>query len=163
MKVAYITPSLEKCGPNVVLHNTVQGMLENDVECEVFYFNKSDKELKFECPTKKITDYTSLYRSLKSFDVVHSNGFKADFVLLLLKTFTPLDSKIVTTIHNNVYHDLYYGKGLFFHYLLELYGLLYFVFLMSVLFYQKMLLVIIGIYHLSQKIMLYIIQYLQEI
>ncbi|ODA22605.1 glycosyltransferase family 4 protein [Photobacterium damselae] len=114
MKVAYITPSLEKCGPNIVLQNTISGMVKNNIECEVFYLNDSDKEILVATKKTKIINFISLYKALKDFDIIHSNGFKPDFIVFLLKVCTPLKAKIITTVHNNVYHDLFYSKGMFF-------------------------------------------------
>ncbi|PSW29341.1 hypothetical protein C9J21_19765 [Photobacterium phosphoreum] len=115
MKIAYITPSLNKCGPNVVLSNTIDGFNNNNnIQCDIFYLKDTKDNIKFKASTYKITSLFELYKQMKNHDIIHSNGFIPDFIAFLFKVISFGRIKIITTVHNNVYHDLYYSKGLLF-------------------------------------------------
>ena len=129
MKIAYITPSLNKCGPNVVLNNTVEGFSYSDsIQCDIFYLKDTKNNLKFKTPTYKITSLFELYKEVKSYDIIHSNGFIPDFIAFLFKLISFGRIKTITTIHNNVFHDLYYSKGILFSMIFGSLWCLFFIF-----------------------------------
>ncbi|MFM5372051.1 glycosyltransferase family 4 protein [Aeromonas caviae] len=118
MKVAYLTPSLRKSGPNVVLFNLLSGLSanKNNLICDVYYFKNADNLMPFDSIDNirvlKVNSLLSLYKSLKGYDVIHSNGIVPDFYAFIFKCLLLFKVKIVTTVHNNVYHDLFYAKGI---------------------------------------------------
>lgn len=113
MKIAYVVSSKKKCGPNIVILNIVKE-LANKHEMEIFFLDESDDDV-FECVNVKSTQIkkaSDLKEHLKRFDIIHSSGIRPDALVVLCKVIYRVKCKIITTIHNYVFQDLYYSYGL---------------------------------------------------
>ncbi|MFL1805273.1 glycosyltransferase family 4 protein [Plesiomonas shigelloides] len=121
MKLLYITPSLIKCGPNVVLSGLVKGLNNSENEIDVIFLDDKKQGIDFGCNPVKFK--SSIFwqiltgKMVIDYDVVHSHGLRADFIALLLKLtmilkFKTKKPKFVTTIHNYVFQDLFFTKGI---------------------------------------------------
>ncbi|ENM5901529.1 glycosyltransferase family 4 protein [Vibrio mimicus] len=121
MRVLCITPSLAKCGPNVVVSEITKSLnnSKND-SVDLMFLDDKCQGVEFQCDTKKFSwsllkDYLT-GNLVFNYDVVHSHGFRPDIIAVLIKIILILKSKnkhvrFVTTIHNYVFKDLYYSRG----------------------------------------------------
>ncbi|WP_111910145.1 glycosyltransferase [Aeromonas media] len=121
MKLLYITPSLVKCGPNVVLSGVIEGLNKSENEIDVMFLD--DKKQGVDFGANPVKFKSSIFwqvltgKMVIDYDVVHSHGLRADFIALLLKLIITLKiktkkPKFVTTIHNYVFQDLFFTKGI---------------------------------------------------
>lgn len=113
MKIAYFISSLKKCGPNVVILGLIKKMKEiHDVE--IFYLDETSNDYFKDVTIRKtrINGHKSAVALLSNFDIVHSNGIRPDFISLKARLFSKNKYKLITTIHNYVYQDLYYSYGI---------------------------------------------------
>ncbi len=107
MKVAYIIASLKQTGPNNVVYDLVQLMMEHGQQCAVYYFDNNGN-LDFPCETKRITISQAV--DFSQYDIVHAHTFRPVLYVFLHKPFR-CRTKFVATIHNYVFDDLKYVYG----------------------------------------------------
>jgi len=107
MKVAYIIASLKQTGPNNVVYDLVQLMVEHGQQCVVYYFDDQGN-LKFPCETKKIKLSHTI--DFSQYDIVHAHTFRPVLYVFLHKPIN-CKTKFVATIHNYVFDDLKYVYG----------------------------------------------------
>ncbi|MEW7314375.1 glycosyltransferase family 4 protein [Buttiauxella gaviniae] len=118
MRIAYITPSLMKCGPNVVLYNVIFNQSPAALsQSRIYYFSDSEDDFFKDIGIQKIkvSSLRLLAKELIRCDIVHSNGLRPDIACTLLKIrlwFSGKKIKTITTIHNYVFKDLFYSYGL---------------------------------------------------
>lgn len=108
MKIAYILTALRDLSSIHVALDLVSCMMEHGHECKVFYF-KDVIELKFPCPTEKI----SLFKSIpfSEYDVVHAHCFRPDLYLFLHKPLFNTKTLFINTIHSYLYPDFRNSMG----------------------------------------------------
>ncbi|MDU7311106.1 MAG: glycosyltransferase family 4 protein [Aeromonas sp.] len=114
MRVAYLISSLKKCGPNVVVYNLIEEM-KNHHHVEIFYLDDNHHDDFFSTQNinkTKVNGVVDANFKLSNFDVVHSGGIRPDILALLIKV-KNRNVKIISTIHNYVFQDLYYSYGIF--------------------------------------------------
>lgn len=104
MKICYIIPALSKFGPNLVVYDLVQLMIERGHRVKVYYFDE-DKEslLTFPCETEQISFMKKI--DFNQFDVVHSHCLRPDAYVFFHKP-RKTKTRFVTTLHNFVKQDL---------------------------------------------------------
>lgn len=113
MKIAYFVSSLKKCGPNVVIFGLIK-QLKNKYDVEILYLDEEKDNFLAGAGANvtKVENIKHLRCLFSRFDVVHSNGIRPDLFSIIAKITYRKDFKLVTTIHNYVYQDLYYSYGL---------------------------------------------------
>lgn len=107
MKVAMILPSLEKSGPGIQVESLCKELLKKNCIVEVFYIRETDKiSLEF-CgiKTTRLNFIKGGVNSLKSFDIIHSNGFYPDLIGLFIGFFLS-NSIHFSTMHNFIKEDI---------------------------------------------------------
>jgi L-malate glycosyltransferase len=109
LKIAILLPSLANVGSIIVAKDIVNNTLKlypDFADFTVFYFD--DKfELDLNCETKKL-NFKEPY-VFKEFQIVHAHGYRPDRFLSRNKSL--INSKIMSTIHCNVFEDLNYSYG----------------------------------------------------
>ena len=101
MRVAYLLPSLERCGPVTMVHTLIRA-LQPGMEITVYYFReRADRPRhRFPVPTRRIALWERL--PFERYDLIHSHGLLPDLYLRLHRA----GAKRVTTFHNFVEEDL---------------------------------------------------------
>lgn len=107
MRAAFIISSLLPTGPNNVVYDLVNLMVDNGHQCTIYYFDK-DKGLDFPCETIRIK--MSDHLDFNRFEIVHSHTFRPVLYVFLHKPFMS-KTKFITTIHNYVFDDYKYVFG----------------------------------------------------
>lgn len=110
MKIAIIVNSLEIKGPVIVAVNLAEKLKFAGMDVSLFYFKEKKEKIKtHNIPIRKISFWD--FFSLQKYDVVHSHSLLPD----LFNSLQTIVNKnlSVTTIHNNIYTDLYpeYSKS----------------------------------------------------
>lgn len=108
MKIAFVVPSLEQCGPIIYTRNLIEGLsADPTIEIEVFYlWDRPGKMLEFKVPTHLLR--LKAIRRLFGFDIIHSTQFFPDLLLALL----PVASKRkISGLHNLLDQDLGFLYG----------------------------------------------------
>lgn len=110
MKIAFILPSLEPTGPNLVAQDLIRGLVSKSIEVRVFYLTDLPNTIEFMCPIEKIG--FSKKTDFSKFDIVHSHCLRPDIYNFLYNKVRPR----VSTIHTYMYKDLsdFYPKPLAF-------------------------------------------------
>ncbi|WP_448105309.1 glycosyltransferase family 4 protein [Pedobacter panaciterrae] len=108
MNIAFILPSLANQGPILVTKDIVAELVKRGVRCKVYYFD-SITELTMDCPAEKISFFTKI--PFNDYDVVHSHLFRPDLYCALNKWRMNSNTKVVTTIHTDIYKDLETAYG----------------------------------------------------
>ena len=104
MNICYITPALSKFGPNLVVYDLVNLMMERGHHVKVYYFDEDKNALlSFPCETERIRFGQRI--DFSQYDVVHSHCLRPDAYVFFHK---PKNCRayFVTTLHNFVKHDL---------------------------------------------------------
>lgn len=103
MKIAIIVNSLENKGPVIVAVNLAEQLKFAGMDVSIFYFKEKNEKIKTNVPIRKIS--FGDFFSLQKYDIVHSHSLLPDLFNSLQTIFNKNLS--VTTVHNNIYTDLY--------------------------------------------------------
>jgi glycosyltransferase involved in cell wall biosynthesis len=103
MKIAFLVPSLEQCGPIIYTRNLIDGLsADPTLEVEVFYlWDRPGKMLEFKVPTHLLRLQAA--RKLLGFDIIHSTQFFPDLILALLPV---ARKRKISGLHNLLDQDL---------------------------------------------------------
>ncbi len=108
MKIAYILPSLLNAGPIVVANTLIKNIITKVTCIDVYYFD--DKfGLDFPCNTIKLDINKPI--DFDNYDIIHSHGFRPDKYIHNWRD-SIKRAKTVTTIHQNIFRDIYLNRGL---------------------------------------------------
>ena len=104
MNICYIIPALSKFGPNLVVYDLVNLMMEHGHYVKVYYFDEDKKSLlSFPCETERIRFGQRI--DFSQYDVVHSHCLRPDAYVFFHKP-KHCRAYFVTTLHNFVKQDL---------------------------------------------------------
>lgn len=114
IRIAYILPSLANRGPIIVVQNLVNKLVlehSQNFEITVFYLDPI-LELNFSCPCIHLntSSKSNLKNIFSKFDIIHSHGFRPDCLVAGLGN---INIRSVSTIHSDIYKDLYYTYNIF--------------------------------------------------
>lgn len=109
MKIAFILPSLDEKGPEIFTDNLIQGLLLKGHSCEVFYFNKSLREMHFSVKCTRI--HFLRVHDFSDFDIVHTTMAKPDIYMALYRN--KINKPWVSGIHCFMKEDLRQIRGWF--------------------------------------------------
>ncbi|HBJ76819.1 MAG TPA: group 1 glycosyl transferase [Porphyromonadaceae bacterium] len=110
MKIAVIVTSLSNSGPVIVAHDLICLLMQKGHECNIFYFKeKKENTLTFPCKVERI-NLMSFRVHFGEYDIVHCHGLRPNIYATL---HNPLWCKtpVLTTMHNYVFEDFYYGMS----------------------------------------------------
>ncbi len=112
MRIAFLITSLEHLGPNIFVHNLIEGLKEFEgFECEVFYFKKQTLYkglplLAFSCKTTRLS--ISKKHRFVGFDIIHSTSAVPDIYVAIHRLYK--NTPCITSMHNFMKEDLLQRK-----------------------------------------------------
>jgi glycosyltransferase involved in cell wall biosynthesis len=108
MRIAFILPSLANQGPVLVVKDLIEALQAKGHYCKVFYFDDII-ELEINCPATRIRFSDKI--PFNDFDVIHPHLFRPDLYCAINKSRIRPSTKLVTTIHTDIYMDLKSAYG----------------------------------------------------
>lgn len=108
MRIAILLPSLKRKGPVILAFDLIKHLIDKVHKIDVFYFSEcSDPYFLIGLENIKYTKL-SFYKpfSFSDYDIVHSHSLKPDLYTFFFKS--RIKCRIITTVHNYVYEELYY-------------------------------------------------------
>ena len=113
MRIAILLSSLKKKGPVVLAFDLIKSIINKVEKIDVFYFTKCSDPYFLQGLDNVNYFKLSFYKSFSfnDYDIVHSHSFKPDFYTFIFKS--KISSRVVTTVHNYVYEELYYTYNTF--------------------------------------------------
>lgn len=116
MKIAFILPALKNVGPTIVVHDIICNIMDRVEDIYVYYFDESEEDLDFPCPTHKINFFEKF--DFNQFDIVHSHMLRPDLYIYWHKK--KYDRcEFISTLHQNIYDNLKDAYNPFIAYIFE--------------------------------------------
>lgn len=103
MKIAFILPALKNVGPTIVVYDIICNIIHIVDKVDVYYFDESNDDLEFLCPTYKINFFNKI--DFDTYDVVHSHMFRPDLYVWYHRKKSNR-CKFVSTLHQNIFDNL---------------------------------------------------------
>lgn len=111
MKIAYILPSLNNTGPNIVIQTLVKQIIEKVDAIDVYYFDESNFQIEFLCPVYQIDFSTRI--DFEKYTIIHTNMYRPDkYIVKWNKTIDRSKIKLVSTVHQDIFTNLKYTYNL---------------------------------------------------
>lgn len=111
MKIAYILPSLINKGPIVVVNSITSELVKQNIEIDIFYFDDSKEQMKFDSPTHKIDFNVPI--DFNGYDIIHSHMYRPDkYVCKWYKSIDHSKTKLVSTIHQDIIGNIKYSHNI---------------------------------------------------
>ncbi|AEF85523.1 LPS biosynthesis glycosyltransferase-like protein [Treponema primitia ZAS-2] len=104
MNIAFILPSLANKAPIKLIASISNYLTLTGNLCSVFYFDNI-VELQFNCKINRISMKEKI--EFDKYDIIHSNMYRPDKYLYHWRKEIS-NSKVVSTLHCDIFHDLYY-------------------------------------------------------
>ena len=107
MRIGYIISHRGETGPNRVVMDLVKLMSAHGHECCVFYLRdvcSGGKDFEYPCEVRKISLWKG-FIDYDGFDVIHSNGFRANMFVFLHKPIKKCKTLFVTTLHSDIFEE----------------------------------------------------------
>jgi len=93
----------------VVANDLIKFLIHKKFSCTVYYFDEL-VSLDFPCEVKRISFFQKI--NFGNYDVIHSHMFRPDLYCAYHRKFIPRSTKLITTIHTAVDHDLRNAYGI---------------------------------------------------